>query len=94
VRKAVSVNPGKYGPMGKISIPMISPRAYETPAHKGPYRIDVMATGRKPKESLKEVGIKIAKILVKRTSKVIINDITTNLVILECFLITFPPILQ
>lgn len=43
-----SVKPGKYGPVGNISAPRISPNAYAMPAGIGPNRIAIITIGRKP----------------------------------------------
>ena len=52
VRKAVSVKPGKYAPIGKSSAPMKSARAPTVPAASGPKRMAAITTGMKLKPIL------------------------------------------
>ena len=67
VTAAVSVNPGKYAPVGKIKEPSRSPKAPQTAAQTGPYRAPHTATARKP-SPIFITGVLIARTLVKSTS--------------------------
>ena len=49
VSAAVSVNPGKNAPEGKMSTPSRSPTAPQTPPHTGPKAAPAIATGIIPK---------------------------------------------
>jgi len=82
VRNAVSVNPGKYVPDGKIIMPRTSPMAYPMPDHRGPYMIPIIATGRNPNPIL-SIGVLIEQNRVRMISKAIRNAITTSLVVLD-----------
>jgi len=52
VRNALNVNPGKYGPFGKIIMPIISAAAAAIPPISGPNRIAEKAIGMNPKPIL------------------------------------------
>jgi len=80
VRNAVSVKPGKKAALGIRVIPTKSPTMPAAPVHQGPYRIAIIATGRKPKP-IRKVGVSMDKKRVRIISSAIRSAMTTNWVV-------------
>jgi hypothetical protein len=64
IKKAVSVKPGKYAPVGNKIAPKISHIAEDIPPINGPYKIPMTASGTNPNPILTS-GVDIEKNLDK-----------------------------